>query len=542
MTASPKSAIQNGFHHRGHRGHGEQTEKKLWVKKQGSVISTRASRSAFLCGLCSTIPEILRDTRRFRATGVPPVLGHGRDGHGTALVAAPPRRALRGESFLRGTQRVASWLWLGSAAFLLGLMFMPGCGSSSSTTTTTTTTPPPVANSIAVAVNAGPANNAVNAAYVSVEVCNPGGTTTCATIPDVLVDTGSSGLRILASAPGVSSLTFTPEMGSGSPVYECVLYADGNYLWGQVEQADVSMAGENATSVPIQVIAGSAPSITPCGSSGGSNLDTSTALQANGILGIGTSIQDCGSACTGSSVPPYYWLCPSSSVCTSAASVLAATQVSNPVAFFNGSDNNGVVLTMNSLGTAGSASGAATASGTLYFGIGTQSDNALSSSVKVYALSLNAEDSDSIFAIYNTATYPAYVDSALYLNFFLDPATVAAYSAGAGISNCQANNGVNYYCTSPALSLSFTAQDTSGDSASQTLSIGNGATLYDSSVAEGGSNTAFSNLAGGGAPANDEVILGMPFFYGKTVYVGIAGKVAPSGVPASAVDFGYWAF
>jgi hypothetical protein len=431
-------------------------------------------------------------------------------------------------------------LWLGSAVFLVGLMFMPGCGSSSTTTTTTTTAPPPVANSIAVAVNGGPANNAVNAAYVSVEVCNPGGTTNCVTIPDVLVDTGSSGLRILASAPGVSSLTFTPEMGSGSPVYECVQYADGNYIWGQVEQADVSMAGENATSVPIQVIAtGNAPSSVSC-ASGGSNLNTSTALQANGILGIGTSIQDCGSACTGSSVPPYYWLCPSSG-CTNAA-VELATQVSNPVAFFNGSDNNGVVLTMNSLGTAGSASGAATASGTLYFGIATQSDNALSSSVKVYALSLNAEDSDSIFAIYNKATYPAYVDSALYLNFFLDPATVEAYSAGAGISNCEANNGVNYYCTSSPVSLPFTAQDTSGDSASQTLSIGNGATLYNSSVAEGGSNTAFSNLAGGVAPANDEVILGMPFFYGKTVYVGISGKTAPSGVPTSAVDFGYWAF
>src|SRR5208282_4537676 len=107
-----------------------------------------------------------------------------------------------------------------------------GCGGSSSTTTTTTTTPPPVANSIAVAVNAGPANNAVNAAYVSVEVCNPGGTTTCATIPDVLVDTGSSGLRILASAPGVSSLNLTPVTGNGTPVYECDPYADGYYyLW-----------------------------------------------------------------------------------------------------------------------------------------------------------------------------------------------------------------------------------------------------------------------------------------------------------------------
>jgi hypothetical protein len=394
-----------------------------------------------------------------------------------------------------------------------------------------------------VAVNAGPANNAVNAAYVSVEVCNPGGTTTCATIPDVLVDTGSSGLRILASALGASNLTLNPVSAGGTPVYECFQNADFNYLWGPVMQAGVSMAGESASNVPIQLIAsGNAPSITPCGSSGGSNLDTSTALQANGILGIGPAAQDCGVLCSPSvaTVQPYYWLCTSSTSCTTAAAVPVATQVSNPVAFFNGNDNNGVMLTMNSVGP----SGAATGSGTLYFGIGTQSDNALSSSAKVYALSVNTEDSDSIFATYNGATYPAYIDSALYLNFFLDPATVAAYSAGAGISNCQANNGVNYYCTSSPVSLPFTAQDTSGDSASQTISIGNGAALYNSSVAEGGSNTAFSNLAAGAALPNDEVVvyLGMPFFYGRTVYVGIAGKVPPSGAPASAVDFGYWAF
>jgi hypothetical protein len=36
-------------------------------------------------------PAILRGARRFCATGIPPVLGHGRDRHGTASVAALPR-------------------------------------------------------------------------------------------------------------------------------------------------------------------------------------------------------------------------------------------------------------------------------------------------------------------------------------------------------------------------------------------------------------------------------------------------------------------
>jgi hypothetical protein len=60
-----QAVIQKGFHHRGHRGHGEQTEKKPWVNKQGNGISTRASRNAFLCGLYALCGEsFLRGARR----------------------------------------------------------------------------------------------------------------------------------------------------------------------------------------------------------------------------------------------------------------------------------------------------------------------------------------------------------------------------------------------------------------------------------------------------------------------------------------------
>jgi hypothetical protein len=196
------------------------------------------------------------------------------------------------------------------------------------------------------------------------------------------------------------------------------------------------------------------------------------------------------------------------------------------------------MLTMNSV----AASGAATATGTLTFGIGTQTDNALSTSVKVYALSGNLIEGSlyySIAATYNGNSYPALIDSAENFNFFLDAATVAAGPAGAGITSCPLN--VDLYCTSSAVSLPFTAKDSIGDSSTVTLSIGNATTLLNSSVLDGGSNAAFSNLTGGltlGA-VNDYVDLGMPFFYGRTVYVGISGEVPPSGVSA---PLGYWAF
>ena len=434
-------------------------------------------------------------------------------------------------------------------AVAMGCVMLAGCGGGSTTTTPTPIpTPTPVANSITVTVNAGPANNAVNMAYVSVTVCNPSGSSTCVTIPNVQVDTGSSGLRILASAPQVSTLNLSQVTAGATPVYECYAYPDGAYLWGPVMQGGVSMSGESATNVPIQVIdnvAAPASVLSSCDPIGGNNLGTSTLLQANGILGIGPALQDCGVLCTGSTVLPYYWLCTSSSTCTSPAAVPTPTQVSNPVAFFNGSDNNGVMLTMGSLGSTNEAN---SGSGTLYFGIGTQTDNALGSSTKAYALSLNTLNGiayDSIFATYNGNSYPAYVDSAENFLFLLDPATVAAYSAGAGITSCPGAVPLSeYYCTSSAPSLPFTIKDSGTDSSTVTLTIGNGTTLYNSSVANGGSNTAFSNLAGGySGLVNDEVILGMPFFYGRTVYVGIAGQAPPSGLSATTYGaLGYWAF
>ena len=425
------------------------------------------------------------------------------------------------------TLRNASTATLGRfLAVVTGLIFLVGCGSSSGGGGST---PTPVANTVAVEVNSGPANNAVNMAFVDVTICMPG-TTTCQTISNIELDTGSSGLRILYSYQGVSSLNLTPVTGNGTPVDECYQFGDGTYIWGPVMQADVSMAGETAAGLPIQIINSPGNGVAvPSGCSQGSetNRGNTTLLQANGILGIGTAQQDCGISCVGSSVLPIYWLCPSSG-CTT-ASVPTATQVSNPVGFFN-SDNNGVMLTMSQV----SSSGAATATGTLTFGIGTQSDNALGSA-NVYPLGLwpsgEFVGSYTIQSTYNGVGYPAFIDSASPITDFLDPTTI-------GVPGCSGTY-PGLYCPSSTTSFTVSNMGYGGTAANASISIGNAQTLLSNT-----SFTAFSNLAGisGTGAANDAVEFGLPFFYGKTVYVGIAGKVAPSGVPASAVGTGYYAF
>src|ERR1700689_1525669 len=106
-------------------------------------------------------------------------------------------------------------------------MFAAGCGGGGSSSTTNTTTNQPIATSgkniAAISVNGGPDENYANGVFVSVTVCVPS-TSTCQTVPNVLVDTGSTGLRILSSALTIS---LTQQNGSNGAVAECYPFLSG---------------------------------------------------------------------------------------------------------------------------------------------------------------------------------------------------------------------------------------------------------------------------------------------------------------------------
>src|SRR5580704_1579006 len=254
--------------------------------------------------------------------------------------------------------------------------FSVGCGGGNSSKTNNVITTSG-ANVAPITVNTGPAAgdgfSTVNAAFVSVEVCVPG-TSNCKTIDDVLVDTGSSGLRILSSA---FSLPLPPQnAGDGNPVYECFPFVSG-YTWGPVQTADVEIASEKASSVPIQVLSDTdfaAP--TACQATGASS-DTLSSLGANGIIGVGLFVQDCGSYCeqvqTAAGNLNLYYECSSTSTCQPIGQSLAQ-QVPNPVSLF-ATDNNGVIIELPTV----PAGGSSTVTGALVFGIGTESNNALGS-------------------------------------------------------------------------------------------------------------------------------------------------------------------
>jgi hypothetical protein len=339
----------------------------------------------------------------------------------------------------------------------------------------------------------------VNIPTVSVTICAPGSTSICQTINNIQLDTGSFGLRVVGSVLNASLLNALPvSVVNGAQLAECATFADG-YTWGTVRTATVAMGGETTTAaIPLQIIGDKDASTVPSrGCGNGSAESTVGDLGANGILGVGTAPVDCGATCsdpTSAATYSNYFACPGGTSCTRTA-VPLTQQVANPVANF-AVNNNGVIVQMPPIPDAGAPS----AAGTLVFGVGTQSNNALAAT-QVFTTDAYGDLNDSTF---NGTPVQAFLDSGSNGYFFTD----------SSLALC-ASNFSGFYCPSSAQTRTITLVGLNKTTANASIGIVSAATLFGNS-----SNYAFNNLAGqiGGSSSFD---LGLPFFYGRHVYYGI---------------------
>jgi hypothetical protein len=223
-------------------------------------------------------------------------------------------------------------------------------------------------------------------------------------------------------------------------------------------------------------------------------------------------------------------------------------QVRNPVSLF--ADNNGVILQLQSVST---GVGALTATGSLVFGIGTQSNNGLGSAT---VLPLDTYYPDNawlgITTVFNGVSYPnpswttytgygSFFDSGSNGIFFLDQATLkTSYPA---IVDCATSGLSDWYCPGSTQSLTAVNKASNG---TQTPSFPFSVTSANTLFTANPTYTAFSDLAGPNTPgtsSSNEIPdgyfdWGLPFFYGKSVYTAIWGVTPPSGVPAGP----FWAY
>ncbi|MDO8722835.1 MAG: DUF3443 family protein [Syntrophales bacterium] len=341
----------------------------------------------------------------------------------------------------------------------------------------------------------------LNKPSVSVQVCAPG-TSDCQTIHDILLDTGSSGLRIFKQVLNVNLPQLTVVSGS---LAECVQFGDGSSLWGPVRKASVVLGNEPAVDVPIQVIdfTFGAPS-SACG-----NADQNpTVAGYSGILGVGLFVQDCGKACETNSTIGIYYSC-NGSTCSGTA-VPPEKQVQNPAALLP-QDNNGVLVRLPSVPPGGSPS----VNGSLVLGIGTQSNNA-PSAVTTYAADQYGEFTTNLYG----TSYSSFIDTGSNGLFFASPDTSL-------LPDCGSPYG-SWFCPASTTSLSATNTGAGGSpSGDVSFQIGNFVSLYNSS------NGVFAEIGGDFPGVFD---WGLPFFFGRNVYVGFEGRDSSLGTGP------YWAY
>lgn len=378
----------------------------------------------------------------------------------------------------------------------VALTVLLGCGSSGSSAPSGPSSPSGP-NVLAITIN--PSSAAVctfaNELCTQVTICQPS-TSNCQTITDVLVDTGSSGLRIFASA-------VTMNLPS-SDLGECMYFVSSTE-WGRIHTVDVVLGGEPAVLVPIQVIdptfAGQYTSVgRPASNICGVAVVDSSPSQAgfNGILGVGLFPFDSG----------FYYNCVPLP-CTSAA-VSLSQEVQNPVGLLP-VDNNGVIVALPSV----PASGSPSLTGSLILGIGTQSNNQ-PSRVTVLPTGSSGEIvtrfthrlgvSTPEAGIFDTGSSVIFFsDSSLSIPLCLPPELSFLYCPVSPENFSAVNTGIS---GAPLSDVSFQIVDPT-----PLLMLG---------------HTAISNI-GGPAFFTGVFDWGLPFFFGRAVYVGLSGKTSVLG-------------
>ncbi len=410
-------------------------------------------------------------------------------------------------------------------AALIGMLCVAGCGGGGSGIAGggggggggSTGNVQPIVVDSGPSVVASSSTPAINTAYTTVTICAPGSASNCQTIDHIQVDTGSAGLRILSEVLTIA-LPTQPD-ASGNTIAECVGFVDGA-SWGPVRQADVKIAGETAAKQEVQIIGDTSytvPSNCTGTSGAGTGLENTVAkFGANGILGVAPYVSDCGPSCLQQNNGTYY-TCPTPTTC--AQSMMAENlQVSNPVAAFT-TDNNGVIIKLPSV----PASGSVSVTGSLIFGVGTQSNNGLGS-----ATVFNLDSHGYLATTYKSASTLHYA--------FIDSGSNGYYFHDTTIAPCTTNTG--FYC--PASDQALQANiinPVNNASKPVTFTVTNADALFKNAQTTigatsglAGDSHSFGDGTNGTIPGDQAFDWGLPFHYGKSVYVVIENSNSSGGM------------
>jgi hypothetical protein len=180
-----------------------------------------------------------------------------------------------------------------------------------------------------------------------------------------------------------------------------------------------------------------------------------------------------------------------------------ASQVQNPVTLF-ATDNNGSIIVLPTV----AEEGASTVTGSLIFGIDTQSNNASGTETVLTV--------DSNFG-YLTASFNG--SPTPLSDSFIDSGSNAIYFNDSDIPQCTDANYTGFYCPPSSVALSVTLEGVNAVSSVVDFTVDNAQTLGTTNP----TFTVFPTLAGTN-PIADSFDFGLSFYYGRRVATALDGK------------------
>ena len=241
-------------------------------------------------------------------------------------------------------------------------------------------------------------SHAFNRMTTSIEICSSGSSTHCHRVDNVMVDTGSVGLRLQERA--LNGFILPAEQSGGQDVAECFSFVGHSNIWGKVRLADVHLGGLVASNIPVQVANGSLmrPADGTC-----PNYNNDPA--SNGTLGIGRgTLEHIG----------ILYTCDADD-CRKlpSGSIPEALRVPNPISRLP-KDNDGEIFLIPPATSAISKE----LSGTLIFGVNSAANNKLDPQLTILPL-----DAGGFFTTqFDGRSYSkSYIDSGTQTIGFLDP-------------------------------------------------------------------------------------------------------------------------
>ena len=357
--------------------------------------------------------------------------------------------------------------------------------------------------------------DASNQLFVDVTVCNA--KQQCRTVPNVLVDTGSTGLRLYRGALGGLSLDEVTILGD-RPLGKWSHFGSGD-LWGRVHWAQVRIGGvETTEAIPIELFDVPSPGeILPAGYGSVDLRAQPDGIPGNGILGISPRHH---------SRTGYFAFDRARSTTLSGrwdrVLVAESVQVVNPIVHFPPPYDNGSVIRLPEVDW---REGQDSAQGWLGFGIGLPTEVLFPHGRRVIALELDAD-----------GRFPAEL-GAHRVDLMLDSGTNSMRLALEPFGFARHGCFKDYYDPAALTPIDLSVLSASHEiELARPLVVGPAGNLRKTALGYGvlPMLAAGPELPDGQEPRS---MLGLPFFYGRTVATGLQGAVNPYAQPEPAPTF-----